>query len=177
MSPGFTVWNGPERINFVEGSLPWRFNTVNLKGVSHGEWKHYVIQCRGLERSQFEQFCAVYEHRVLKWVNFGDKSQGSWKESRRRGCVPHTSIGSWNESNFAVCVRVLKWVNMHQFSIFLQRVLKGVQCIVLKACLALALVDLSSLYGARGDISCNKAESLGVSPLSMSWGLMKAGSD
>ena len=48
---------------------------------------------------------------------------------------------------------------------------------MLKACLALALADLSSLYGARGDISCNRAESPGVSPLSMSQGLMKAGSD
>ena len=46
---------------FLEGSLPWRFNTVNLKGVSHGEWKHYVIQCRGLERSQSEQFlCCIW---------------------------------------------------------------------------------------------------------------------
>ena len=45
---------------FPEGSLPWKFNTVNLKGVSHGEWKHYVIQCRGLEMSQFEQFlCCI----------------------------------------------------------------------------------------------------------------------
>ena len=48
---------------------------------------------------------------------------------------------------------------------------------MLKACLALALADLSSLYGARGDVSCNRAESLGVSPLLMSSGLMKAGSD
>ena len=66
---------------------------------------------------------------------------------------------------------------MHKFPIFLQGVLKGVQCIVLKTCLALALADLSSLYGARGDISCNRAESPDVSPLSVSWGLMKAGSD
>ena len=43
--------------------------------------------------------------------------------------------------------------------------------------LALALADLSSLYGARGDVSCNKDESTGVSPLSMSWDPMKAGSD
>ena len=43
--------------------------------------------------------------------------------------------------------------------------------------MALVLADLSSLYGARGDISCNSAESPGVSPLLMSWGLMKAGSD
>ena len=48
---------------------------------------------------------------------------------------------------------------------------------MLKACLALALADLSSLYGARGDISCNRAESPGVSPLSTSQGLMKASSD
>ena len=48
---------------------------------------------------------------------------------------------------------------------------------MLKACLALALADLSSLYGARGDVSCSKTESPGVSPLSTSWGLMKAGSD
>ena len=66
---------------------------------------------------------------------------------------------------------------MHQFPIFLQGVLIGVQCIVLKACLALALADLSSLYGARGDVSCSRAESLGVSPLLMSWGLMKAASE
>ena len=46
-----------------------------------------------------------------------------------------------------------------------------------KACLALALTDLSHLYGARGDVSCISAESLGVSVLSMSWGHMKAGSD
>ena len=31
--------------------------------------------------------------------------------------------------------------------------------------------------GARGDVSCNKAESLGVSPLTMSWHHMKADSD
>ena len=66
---------------------------------------------------------------------------------------------------------------MHQFLIFLQRVLKGVQHIVLKACLALALADLSTSYGARGEASCNRAESMGVSPLLMSWGHMKAGSD
>ena len=45
--------------NFVEESLPWRFNAVNLKVVSHGE-------CWGLERSQFEQFSAVYEH-IRSW--------------------------------------------------------------------------------------------------------------
>ena len=48
---------------------------------------------------------------------------------------------------------------------------------MLKACLALALADLSSLYGARGDVSCNRAESPGVRDLSMTWGLMKTGSD
>ena len=49
MSLKFTVSNCPEVTNFAEGSLPWRFNTVNLKVVSHGE-------CWGLEMSQFEQF-------------------------------------------------------------------------------------------------------------------------
>ena len=48
---------------------------------------------------------------------------------------------------------------------------------VLKACLAFALADISSLYSARVDVSCNSVESLCVSPLSISWGLMKAGSD
>ena len=48
---------------------------------------------------------------------------------------------------------------------------------MLKACLALALADLSRLYGASVDVSSNSAESLGVSPLSTSWGHMKAGSD
>ena len=46
---------------------------------------------------------------------------------------------------------------------------------VLNACLALA--DLLSLYSARGEVSLNTAKSLCVSSLSMSWGLMKAGSD
>ena len=40
---------------------------------------------------------------------------------------------------------VLKGVNLHQITLFLRRVLKGVQHIVLKACLALALADLSCL--------------------------------
>ena len=62
MSPGFTVSSYLEITNFDEGSLPWRFNTVNLKVVSHGE-------CWGFERSQLEQFSAVYKHRVLKWVD------------------------------------------------------------------------------------------------------------
>ena len=66
---------------------------------------------------------------------------------------------------------------MHQFPIFLQGVLKGVQCIVLKSCLALALADLFSLHGTKGDVSCNRAEHLGVGPLLTSWGLIKAGSD
>ena len=47
------------------------------------------------------------------------------------------------------CTGVLKGVNLHQITLFLQRVLKGVQCIVLKACLALALANLSHLCGAR----------------------------
>ena len=51
------------------------------------------------------------------------------------------------------------------------------QHMVLKACLTLALADLSSLYGVRGEVSFNSAESPCVSPLSMLWGLMKAGSD
>ena len=67
---------------FPEGSLPWSFNTVNLKGVSHGKWTHYVIQCRGLERSQFKQF------------------------------LLHTNIGSWNESIWWWIMRVLKGVKM-----------------------------------------------------------------
>ena len=54
---------------------------------------------------------------------------------------------------------------------------KRVQCIVLKASLALALADLSFLYSAKGEVSCSSAESSGVSLLSMSWGQMKAGSD
>ena len=45
---------------FPEDSLPWRFNTVNLNGVSHGVRKHYVIQCRGLERGQFEKFFVLH---------------------------------------------------------------------------------------------------------------------
>ena len=48
---------------------------------------------------------------------------------------------------------------------------------VLKASLALALADLSFLYGARVEVSCSSAESPGVSVLSMSRGHMKAGSD
>ena len=54
---------------------------------------------------------------------------------------------------------------------------KRVQRIVLKASLALALADLSFLYGAKGEVSCSSAESSGVSLLSTSWGWMKAGSD
>ena len=84
-----------EITNFVEGSLPWRFNTVNLKVVSHGV-------CWGLERSQFEQFSAVYEtYRVLKWVYFDDKSQGSWKESIWRGCVHIQMYRGLERSQFA----------------------------------------------------------------------------
>ena len=45
------------------------FNIVILKKVSHGDWKHYVIQCKGLERSQFLTFCCIVQ------------STGSWNES------------------------------------------------------------------------------------------------
>ena len=62
-------------------------------------------------------------------------------------------------------------------SIFPSGVLKGVQHMVLKALQAFALADLSILYGASSNVSCNRAESTGVSPVLMSWGLMKAGSD
>ena len=48
---------------------------------------------------------------------------------------------------------------------------------VLKASLALALADLSLLYGTKGEVSCSSAESPGVSLLLTSWGQMKAGSD
>ena len=48
---------------------------------------------------------------------------------------------------------------------------------LLKASLALALADLSFLYGARGEVSCSSAESSGVSLLSTSWDQMKVGSD
>ena len=61
MSPGFTVWNCLERTNFFEGSLPWRFNT---HFVGCFPWR-----VQGSWKSQFEQFSAVYEHSVLKWVN------------------------------------------------------------------------------------------------------------
>ena len=42
---------------------------------------------------------------------------------------------------------------------------------------ALALACHCHLYGAKGDVSARRAESPCVSPGSMSWGLMKAGSD
>ena len=58
-----------------------------------------------------------------------------------------------------------------------QEALKGVQRMVLKASLALALADLSFLHGAKGEVSCSSAESPGVSLGLMSWGQMKAGSD
>ena len=109
-NPKFTVWNGPERTNFVEGSLPWRSNAVNLKGVSHGEWKHYVIQCRGIERSQIKQFCVVYRYRVLKWVNLMINHRGLERsqflmicnigpcDGLERSQLLQCAYWSWNES-------------------------------------------------------------------------------
>ena len=115
-------WNN----KFSKGSLPWIFNTINLKSVSHGE-------CKGLEMSQFEQFCARYKHRVLKGVNLMIIHRGLENESISDDLLYRRLWRSWKESTFAVCVRVLKWVSMHQFPIFLWGVLNGVQCIVLKA--------------------------------------------
>ena len=46
---------------------------------------------------------------------------------------------------------------------------------LLKASMALALADLSFLYGAKGEVTSSSAESSGVSLLSMSLGQMKAG--
>ena len=99
------------------------------------------------------------------------------ERSQDEGVVCHIQTKGLEMNQFCSVCKGLEMSHLHQFPIFLQRVLKGVQCIVLKAYLALALADLSSLYGARGDISCNRAESPDISPLSMSWGLMKADSD
>ena len=67
---------------------------------------------------------------------------------------------------------------MSQFAqLLLTGVLKGVQCMLLKAFLALTLADLSFLYGAKGEVSCSSAESLGVGLFLTSWGQMKAWSD
>ena len=41
----------------------------------------------------------------------------------------------------------------------------------------LVLAVVSRLYGARGEVATTSAERLGVSPLSMSLGLTKVGSD
>ena len=51
---------------------------------------------------------------------------------------------------------------------FLTMVLKEVQHIVLKAWMALLLADLSFLYSARGEVSCSRAASPAVSPVSVS---------
>ena len=53
----------------------------------------------------------------------------------------------------------------------------GVQRMLLKASMVLALADLSFLYGARGEVTSSSAESCSVSLLSTSWGQMKAGLD
>ena len=43
--------------------------------------------------------------------------------------------------------------------------------------MALALADLSFLYGTKGEVTSSSAESSGVTVLSMSLGQVKAGSD
>ena len=63
------------------GSLPWRFSIVNLKVVSHGDWNTVINQYEGLEMSQLGDVSDSSLHRVLKWVNLGPKTWGSWKES------------------------------------------------------------------------------------------------
>ena len=66
---------------------------------------------------------------------------------------------------------VLKGVNFTQNPLFPLNDLEISHFMLLKACLALTLADLLILYGARGEVSANKAESPGVSPLSMFWSL------
>ena len=68
-SPKFTVYGWSWKNQFPEGSLPWRFNIVNLKNFSHGEWKHYVSNIGVLKGVNLNSFCAAYKHRVLKWVD------------------------------------------------------------------------------------------------------------
>ena len=76
------------------------------------------------------------------------------------------------------CVHPCKGLEMSQFAlIFTHTAVEGVQHMLLKASMALALADLFFLYGTRGEVTSSSAESCGVSLLSMSLGLMKAGSD
>ena len=48
---------------------------------------------------------------------------------------------------------------------------------MLQTFVPLVLAVVSRLYGARGEVAATSAERLGVSPLSMSLGLTKFGSD
>ena len=68
-------------INVSGGSLPWRLNTVNLKVVSHGDWRCYIIQYEGLERSQFRWCWCIVHCMGLEMSRFRCKTLGSWKES------------------------------------------------------------------------------------------------
>ena len=112
-----------------------------LQVVSHGDWNTVINQYKGLEISQLGDVLDSSLHRVLKWVNLGPKTWGSWRESKLGakhkglersqfvtfGCISHCdglersqfrckTQGSWKESicdvsPYMSLYRVLKGVN------------------------------------------------------------------
>ena len=167
------------------------FCKMVLKGIQNSfQMNCNVSYCsfsllNDLERSQF---WTAYKQVVLKWVNLTVKHNGL-ERSQFLMVSPYNPVMVLKEANFVGMYNGLErsqfyhvgsGVEMSQFALIYKISPNGLersQCMVLKACLALALADLSSLYGARGEVSFNSGESLCVSLLSMSWNLTKAGSD
>ena len=124
----YTVYTWSWKDQFPEGSLPWRFNTVNLKDFSHGEWNTMQSNVGVLKGVNLKRFLCCIQTKGLEMSQFGCNSQGSWKESilmicnmghchgLERGQILLCVQGSWNESfcaNFQLPQRGIERSIMH----------------------------------------------------------------
>ena len=162
-----------------------------------GQYEEFGVPLPSL-KCLWRSWFLLHFYWVLKWVNFCCIDESSWGLlERSQILVKYTICGKGLEisqddwglemSQFHCTFGVLKGVDfckdleMSQFlcpcTEFTHWSIERVQHMLLKAYLALALADLSFLWGAKGEVSCSSAESPVVSLLSMSLGLMKAGLD